>query len=94
MAGQQRRILDAGVVRRWFASRLPAPISILERKIEVKNIDRIRSMDESEMVEFLHEASFDCAERCPDFSCGCLSVCTHDAGRDIIREWLETESAT
>lgn len=77
-----------------IAKNATAIIDVLERKIEVKNIDRIRSMDESEMVEFLHEASFDCAERCPDFSCGCLRVCTHDAGRDIIREWLETESAT
>ena len=30
----------------------------------MKNIDRIRSMDESELIEFLHESSFDCAERC------------------------------
>ena len=58
----------------------------------MKNIDRIRSMDESELIEFLPESSFDCAERCPDFGCGCLRTCTHDAGRDIIREWLEAEN--
>ena len=69
-------------------------IVILERKIEVKNIDRIRSMNESELAEFLQEASFDCANRCPDFDCGCLRTCTHGAGIDIIREWLETEIAT
>lgn len=69
-------------------------ISILERRIEVKNIDRIRSMNESELAELLHETPFDCANRCPDFDCGCLRTCTHGAGIDIIREWLETEIAT
>ena len=58
----------------------------------MKNIERIRNMDTNELVEFLHEASFDCAERCPDFASGCLRSCTRDAGRDIIREWLETEN--
>ena len=60
----------------------------------MKNIDRIRSMNESELAEFLHEAPFDCANRCPDFDCVCLSTCTHGAGIDIIREWLKTEIAT
>ena len=69
-------------------------INILERRIEVKNIDRIRSMNESELAELLHETPFDCANRCPDFDCGCLRTCTHGAGIDIIREWLETEIAT
>lgn len=57
----------------------------------MKNIERIRSVAENDLVELLHEMPFDCAERCPDFGLGCLGECTHDAGRDIIREWLETD---
>ena len=62
----------------------------LEEKM--KNTDRIKSMSEEEMTELFHEIPFDCAERCPDFGNGCLGTCTHDAGRDFIRDWLNEEN--
>ena len=57
----------------------------------MKNIDRIKSMSEEELTELLYGIPFDCAERCPDFGNGCLGTCTHDAGRDFIRDWLNEE---
>ncbi|MFR5631591.1 MAG: hypothetical protein ACLUFH_01170 [Monoglobales bacterium] len=57
----------------------------------MKRIDKIKNMKPCEMVELFHEAPFDCAERCPDFGNGCLATCEHDAGREMIREWLEEE---
>ena len=62
----------------------------LEEKM--KNTDRIKSMSEEELTELFHEIPFDCAERCPDFGNGCLGTCTHDAGRDFIRDWLNEEN--
>lgn len=82
------------IMIRKYGTDFNCEINVLERRIEVKNIDRIRSMNESELAELLHETPFDCANRCPDFDCGCLRTCTHGAGIDIIREWLETEIAT
>jgi len=42
-------------------------------------------MSEEELTELFHEIPFDCAERC-------LGTCTHDAGRDFIRDWLNEEN--
>lgn len=58
----------------------------------MKNIDRIRNADVNDLVEILHEGPFDCANYCSEFGSGCLGTCTHDAGRDFIRDWLEEES--
>lgn len=58
----------------------------------MKNMDIIRNASEDELVEILHEQTFDCADRCPDFGSGCLGTCTHDCGRDFIRDWLNEEN--
>ena len=57
----------------------------------MKNIDRIRSMNEEELAELFHDIPFDCTERCPDFDYGCRGTCTHDDGREFIRAWLNEE---
>ena len=54
----------------------------------MKNIERIKTMSEKELIELFHEIPFDCADQCPDFGCGCLKTCTHDCGREFIRNWL------
>lgn len=64
----------------------------LKWRSDMKNIDRIRSMSEEELTELLYGIPFDCAEKCPDFENGCLGTCTHDAGRDFIRDWLNEEN--
>lgn len=46
MAGQQRRILDSGVVRRWFDSGLPAPIKILEDSMDTEDFERMEALEE------------------------------------------------
>lgn len=58
----------------------------------MKNIERIKTMSEKELIELFHEIPFDCADQCPDFGCGCLETCTHDCGREFIRNWLNAEN--
>ena len=58
----------------------------------MKNIDRIKSMSEEELTELLYGIPFDCSERCPDSGNGCFGTCTHDDGREFIRDWLNEEN--
>lgn len=58
----------------------------------MKNIELLRTASEKDLIEILHEMEFDCSERCPVFGCGCLETCTHDYGREFIREWLNEEN--
>lgn len=58
----------------------------------MKNIELLRTASEEDLIEILHETEFDCSERCPDFGSGCLGICTHDYGREFIREWLYEEN--
>ena len=58
----------------------------------MKNIDIIRNASEEDLIEILHETRFDCYEKCPDYISGCLRTCTHDFGREFIREWLNEEN--
>lgn len=64
----------------------------MKRRAKMKNIERIKTMSEEELVELFHETPFDCADQCPDFGCGCLKTCTHDCGREFIRNWLNEEN--
>lgn len=58
----------------------------------MRNIDRIKAMDEEKLTELFQTTPFDCAERCPDFDCGCRRTCIHDGGREFIRQWLNEEN--
>ena len=65
---------------------------ITEENEKMKNIERIKTMSEKELIELFHEIPFDCADQCPDFGYGCLETCTHDCGREFIRNWLNAEN--
>lgn len=67
-------------------------IKIERREKEMKNIERIKTMSEKELIELFHEIPFDCANQCPDFGYECLETCTHDCGREFIRNWLNEEN--
>ena len=58
----------------------------------MKNIELLRTASEEDLIEILHEGPFDCANYCPEFGSGCLGTCTHDCGREFIREWLNEEN--
>ena len=58
----------------------------------MKNFTLLRIATEEDLIEMLHETRFDCHEKCPDYKSGCLRTCTHDGGREYIKEWLHEES--
>lgn len=85
---------EEGCVIAWML--LPEPYKrenmVERREKEMKNIERIKTMSEEELVELFHEIPFNCADQCPDFGYGCLGTCTHDCGREFIRNWLNEEN--
>lgn len=65
--------------------------SMYEKKI-VTNADRIRSMTDEELAEFLDNNVPDCARLCPDFKAGCSWTCSHNQGKDFLLKWLQSEA--
>ena len=55
------------------------------------NADRIRSMTDEELAEFLDNNVPDCARLCPDFKAGCSWTCSHNQGKDFLLKWLKAE---
>ena len=58
----------------------------------MKNFTLLRIATEEDLIEILRETGFNCHEKCPDYKSGCLRTCTHDGGREYIKEWLHEES--
>ena len=56
------------------------------------NADRIRSMSDEELAEFIDSGCLDCARICPDFKAGCSWTCQHHQGKDFILKWLQSEA--
>lgn len=55
------------------------------------NADRIRSMTDEELADFLDNNVPDCARLCPDFKAGCSFGCQHNQGKDFLIAWLKSE---
>lgn len=55
------------------------------------NADRIRSMSDEELAEFIDSGCPDCARLCPDFKAGCSWTCQHHQGKDFLLKWLQSE---
>ena len=56
------------------------------------NADRIRSMDDEELAEFIKFGAPDCSDCCSDFKAGCAFSCNHNHGNDVIFDWLQSEA--
>lgn len=55
------------------------------------NADKIRSMTDEELVDFLDSDVPDCARLCPDYKAGCSGSCKHHQGKDFLLKWLQSE---
>lgn len=58
----------------------------------VTNADKIRSMSDEELAEFINWGVPDCSNFCSDFEQGCSSHCKHNFGNDVLLEWLQSEA--
>ena len=56
------------------------------------NADRIRSMNDEELAEFIDSGFPDCARLCPDYKAGCSWTCQHHQGKDFLLKWLQSEA--
>ena len=56
------------------------------------NADKIRSMSDEELAEFINFGSPDCSRHCADFKPGCSFSCNHNHGNDVILKWLQSEA--
>lgn len=65
--------------------------SMYEKKI-VTNADRIRSMTDEELADFIDYNEVDCARFCPDYKAGCSWTCKHNQGKDFLLKWLQSEA--
>lgn len=66
--------------------------TIRKEEEKMENFTLLRIAIEEDLIEILHETRFNCHEKCPDYISGCLRTCTHDCGREYIKEWLHEES--
>lgn len=55
------------------------------------NADRIRSMTDEELAEFIARNNYDCANYCEDAKCGCSWSCGNK-DKTIALQWLQKES--
>lgn len=55
------------------------------------NGDKIRTMSDEELADFLEPRDFDCSDFCNDFCEGCLGNCRHNMGKEFLIKWLESE---
>lgn len=59
-------------------------------KKEISNADKIRSMSDSELAEYLEPKWFDCSDFCEDFGAGCAYTCKHNKGAEFLLNWLKS----
>lgn len=65
----------------------------VRKELDVQsNADRIRSMDDEELAEFIIFGVPDCSDYCSDFKAGCAFSCNHNHGNDVILKWLQSEA--
>ena len=60
-------------------------------KSKMTNADRIRSMTDEELAEFIARNNYDCANYCEDAKCGCSWSCGNK-DKTIALQWLQKES--
>lgn len=58
----------------------------------ITNADRIRSMSDEELAEFLDDGVPSCTDYCPDFKAGCAFGCKHKQGKEFLVCWLQSEA--
>ena len=54
------------------------------------NADRIRSMSDEELAEYIEPRWFDCSDFCEDFDAGCSYTCKHNKGAEFLLNWLKS----
>lgn len=54
--------------------------------------NRIRSMTDEELADFIDYNEVDCARFCPDYKAGCSWTCKHNQGKDFLLKWLQSEA--
>lgn len=60
-----------------------------EKKVKT-NADKIRSMSDEELAEYLEPKWFDCSDFCEDFDAGCAYTCKHNKGAEFLLNWLKS----
>ena len=54
------------------------------------NADKIRSMSDEELAEYIEPKWFDCSDFCEDFGVGCAYTCKHNKGAEFLLNWLKS----
>ena len=54
--------------------------------------NKIRSMTDEELADFIDYNEVDCARFCPDYKAGCSWTCKHNQGKDFLLKWLKSEA--
>lgn len=54
------------------------------------NADRIRSMSDEKLAEYIEPRWFDCSDFCEDFDAGCAYTCKHNKGAEFLLDWLKS----
>lgn len=80
--------IDSVNVTAWMP--LPEPYRESEPHKQT-NADRIRSMTDEELAEFIARNNYDCANYCEDAKCGCSWSCGNK-DKTIALQWLQKES--
>lgn len=80
--------IDSVNVTAWMP--LPEPYRESEPHKQT-NADRIRSMTDEELAEFIARNNYDCANYCEDAKCGCRWSCGNK-DKTIALQWLQKES--
>lgn len=79
----------------WCKKINDCPHEDIERDCEhyspMTNADRIRSMTDEELAEFIARNNYDCANYCEDAKCGCSWSCGNK-DKTIALAWLKKES--
>lgn len=87
--------IDRDSMLKYFADMLTAfaeVASIQNYETDHTNADRIRSMTDEELTEFITGSSeFDCADYCDSFTQGCAFKCSKKE-RKIALKWLQSEA--
>lgn len=87
---------DDVIVGKWCPKINDSPDIERERECEhfksMSNADKIRSMNNEELAEFLDNGVPSCTDYCPDFKAGCAFGCKYKQGKDFLVCWLQSEA--
>ena len=57
----------------------------------MNNFEYVNSLNKDQMASFINLYRPSCNDLCKDAKSGCAFGCTHHAGLDIIRKWLDKD---